>query len=397
MASSAEGGPPPGTGASPVVALVAGEASGDLIGADLIRALRELRPDLRFTGIGGPRMEAAGMDILYPLEKLAVRGYVEVIRHLPELLSIRRRLARHWLKERPAAFIGIDAPDFNFTLETKLKAAGIPTIHYVSPSIWMWRRERLARIKRAVDRMLVLFPFETQIYEQAGMDAVFVGHPSADTAAEMPPRAALREQYRIRPETHVVALLPGSRQSELKHLSDVFIQTARKVHEQMPEVTFLAPLATRETRDMFERAVYRNRARDLPITIMFAHAHDAMAVADVGLIASGTATLEAALLGCPMVIAYRMPRASYWLLKGKAYLPYVGLPNILSGEFIAPEFIQDDATADNLAQALTNLLADAKTRTRLRAKFSALAGSLQHNASQRAAEAVLPLIGQGGA
>lgn len=372
---------------------MAGEASGDLIGADLIRALRELRPDLRFTGIGGPRMEAAGMEILYPLEKLAVRGYVEVIRHLPELLSIRRRLARHWLKERPAAFIGIDAPDFNFNLEARLKAAGVPTVHYVSPSIWMWRRERLARIKRAVDRMLVLFPFETQIYQQAGMDAVFVGHPSADTAAEMPPRAALREQYRIRPETQVVALLPGSRQSELKHLSDVFIQTARKVHERMPEVVFLAPLATRETRDMFERAVYRNRARDLPITIMFAHAHDAMAIADSALIASGTATLEAALLGCPMVIAYRMPRASYWLLKGKAYLPYFGLPNILSGEFIAPEFIQDDATADNLSQALLNLLADNKTRTRLRAKFSALAGSLQHNASQRAAEAVLPLIG----
>ncbi|HUO45148.1 MAG TPA: lipid-A-disaccharide synthase [Burkholderiales bacterium] len=374
--------------------MVAGETSGDLLGAELIRALRELRPELRFTGIGGPRMEAAGMEVLFPLEKLAVRGYVEVLRQLPEILSIRHRLHRHFSAQPPAAFIGIDAPDFNLGLEAKLKARGIPTIHYVSPQIWMWRGERIHRIKRAVSRMLTLFPFEPPLYEKAGIDAAFVGHPLADLLKEVSPRAELREQLKLAPDAPVIALLPGSRQSEIEHLADVFLQTAHKIHQKLPQAVFLAPLATRETRTQFENILYRHPwAYELPLTIMFGHSHDAMAAADVVLLASGTATLEAALLKRPMVIAYRMPALSYWWLKGKGYLPYYGLPNILCGEFVVPELIQDDATPDNLSQAVLNLLADQVVRERLERRFTALGASLQHGAARRAAEAVLPLIG----
>jgi len=374
--------------------MVAGETSGDLLGAELIKALRELRPELRLTGIGGPRMEAAGMEILFPMEKLAVRGYVEVLRRLPEILSIRRRLRQHFLAQPPAAFIGIDAPDFNLRLELDLKARGIPTIHYVSPQIWMWRGERIRRIKRAVSRMLTLFPFELPLYEKAGIDAAFVGHPLADLLEKIPPRAVLREQFKLPPETPVIALLPGSRQSEIEHLADVFVRTAWQIHQKLPQAVFLVPLATRETRARFESILYRHSwAYDLPLTIMFGHAHDAMAAADVVLLASGTATLEAALLKRPMVIAYRMPALSHWWLKGKGYLPYYGLPNILCGEFVVPELIQDDATPDNLSQAVLNLLADATVRERLERKFTALGASLQRGAAQRAAEAVLPLLG----
>jgi len=374
--------------------MVAGETSGDLLGAELIKALRELRPELRFTGIGGPRMEAAGMEVLFPLEKLAVRGYIEVLRHLPEIFSIRRRLRRHFLAQPPAAFIGIDAPDFNLGLELDLKARGIPTIHYVSPQIWMWRGKRIHKIKHAVSKMLTLFPFELPLYERAGIDAAFVGHPLADLLEKIPPRAILREQLKLPATVPVVALLPGSRQSEVGHLADVFIQTAWKIHQRMPEAVFLVPLATRETRTQFENILYRHPwAYELPLTIMFGHAHDAMAAADVVLLASGTAALEAALLKRPMVIAYRMPALSHWWLKGKGYLPYYGLPNILCGEFVVPELIQHDATPDNLSQAVFNLLADETVRERLERKFTALGASLQRGASRRAAEAVLPLIG----
>jgi len=373
--------------------MVAGEPSGDLLGAELIKALRELHPELRFTGIGGPRMQAAGMEVLFPLEKLAVRGFIEVLGHLPAIFAIRRQLRRHFLAHPPAAFIGIDAPDFNLGLEAALRAHGIPTVHYVSPQIWMWRGERIRKIKRAVSRMLTLFPFELPLYERAGVDATFVGHPLADMLEKIPSRDTLREQLKLPPAAPVIALLPGSRQSEIGHLADLFIRTARKIQQQLPQALFLVPLATRETRTQFENILYRHAwAYDLPLTIMFGHAHDAMAAADVVLLASGTATLEAALLKRPMVIAYRMPALSHWWLKGKGYLPYYGLPNILCGEFVVPELIQHDATVDNLSQAVLNLLADQTVRERLERKFAALGASLQRGAARRAAEAVLPLL-----
>ena len=375
-----------------MVGIVAGEASGDLLGSQLIGALREFIPQLHFTGIGGPRMQSAGMEVLFPLEKLAVRGYLEVARHFVEIVGIRRRLRRRFIADPPDVFIGIDAPDFNLGLERSLKAHGIPTVHYVSPAIWMWRRERIHGIKRAVSKMLTLFPFEVPIYRQAGIDAVFVGHPLTDILDRVPGRAAAREQLRLPASGTIVALLPGSRQSELEHMADLFIQTAKMISEGVPQTLFLVPLVTRETRAMFEAALYRNQAENLPLTVLFGHAQDAMSAADAVLVASGTATLEAALLGRPMVITYKMPAASHWLLKGKGYLPYYGLPNILAGEFVVPEIIQDDATPQNLSEALLNLLADQVVRTRLERKFAAMSASLQRGAARRAALAILPLL-----
>ena len=374
------------------IGIVAGEASGDLLGSQLIRALRELVPDLKVVGIGGPRMESAGMEVWFPLEKLAVRGYFEVLRHYLEIVGIRRRLRSRLIADPPDLFIGIDAPDFNLDLEMSLKAHGIPTVHYVSPAIWMWRKERLHKIKRAVSKMLTLFPFEADIYRQAGVDVAFVGHPLTDMLDEIPRAAAAREQLKLPPAVPVIALLPGSRQSELQYMADLFIQTAKQIHAKLPQALFLAPLTTRETRAMFENALYHNDARDLPLTIMFGHAQDAMAAADVVLVASGTATLEAALLCKPMVIAYKMSKASYWLLQGKGYLPYYGLPNILARDFVVPELIQDDATAQNLAQALLNLLNDAPLRSRLARKFAAMSASLSRGAARQAALAVLPML-----
>ena len=387
MASSAEPAGRPRT-----IAIVAGEASGDLLGSQLILALREHLPALNVVGIGGPRMEAAGMDVWFPLEKLAVRGYFEVLRHYFEIVGIRRKLRRRLFKTRPDVFIGIDAPDFNLDLERGLKARGIPTVHYVSPAIWMWRRERLGKIKRAVSRMLTLFPFEADIYRDAGVDVAFVGHPLADMLDQIPRDDAAREQLRLPPASPVIALLPGSRQSELQYMADLFIRTAKLIHARLPDAVFLVPLTTRETRVMFETALYHNDAEELPLTIMFGHAQDAMAAADVVLVASGTATLEAALLCKPMVITYKMPPATYWLLQGKGYLPYYGLPNILAREFVVPEFIQDDATPQNLSQALLNLLADVATRDRIAARFATMSASLHRGAARQAALAVLPML-----
>jgi lipid-A-disaccharide synthase len=387
VASSAEPAGRPRT-----IAVVAGEASGDLLGSQLILALREHLPALNVVGIGGPRMEAAGMDVWFPMEKLAVRGYFEVLKHYFEIVGIRRKLRRRLLKTRPDVFIGIDAPDFNLDLERGLKARGIPTVHYVSPAIWMWRRERLGKIKRAVSRMLTLFPFEEEIYRDAGVDVAFVGHPLADMLDQIPRDDAAREQLRLPPASPVVALLPGSRQSELQYMADLFIRTAKLIHARLPHAVFLVPLTTRETRVMFETALYHNDAEELPLTIMFGHAQDAMAAADVVLVASGTATLEAALLCKPMVITYKMPPATYWLLQGKGYLPYYGLPNILAREFVVPEFIQDDATPQNLSQALLNLLADVATRDRIAARFATMSASLRRGAARQAALAVLPML-----
>lgn len=374
------------------IAMVAGEASGDLIGSELIRELRALLPDVSVVGIGGPRMEAAGMDVWYPLEKLAVRGYFEVLRHFAEIVGIRRKLRRRLVANPPDLFIGIDAPDFNLDLECRLKANGIPTVHYVSPAIWMWRRERLRKIKRAVTKMLTLFPFETEIYAEAGIDVAFVGHPLADMLDKVPRGIAIREQLRLPPAQTIIAMLPGSRQSELQYMADLFIQTARLINKRVPQALFLVPLTTRETRVLFETALYRDDAADLPLTIMFGHAQEAMAAADVVLVASGTASLEAALLCKPMVIAYKMSPASYWLLKNKGYLPYYGLPNILARDFVVPEFIQDDATAQNLGQAVLNLLADPLVQSRLVKRFSAMTATLSRGAARRAALEVLPLL-----
>lgn len=377
---------------TPVIGMVAGEASGDLLGSHLIAALKRVRPDLRFVGIGGPKMKAAGMEILFPMEKLAVRGYVEVLRHYREIIGIRRRLRDYFLAHNPDAFIGIDAPDFNLDLELTLKSHGIPTLHYVSPSIWAWRGERIHKIKRAVSHMLALFPHEPKIYQQAGIPVTYVGHPLADMLPEEPNRAAMRETMRIPLDASVFALLPGSRQSEVKQLARLLIDTAKQIWQQVPAARFLVPLVSRETRAIFEQIRYEADAEALPFTLLFGHAQDAMIAADGVIVASGTATLECALLKRPMVITYRMPALSWKLMKRKSYQPYYGLPNILCERFVVPELIQEDATPENLAQALLNLVHDKPAVDRLGSTFLALHRSLKQNTAEKAAAAILPFL-----
>ena len=376
----------------PRVAIVAGEASGDLLGAALMRALKDRWPDIEFYGIAGPKMIAEGARTLYPMEKLAVRGYVEVLKHLREILGIRAGLRRQLLGDKPDLFIGVDAPDFNFALERKLKAAGIPTVHYVSPSIWAWRPERIHSIAKAVDRMLVMFPFEEALYQKAGIPVNFVGHPLADAMPLEPDRREARSQLRLGSSAVPVALLPGSRVSELELHADLIIETARELLARRPELRFFVPLATRETRDFFERRIYELEARELPITILFGHARLALHAAEAALVASGTAALEAALARCPMVITYRLNKLTHWLVKRKLLLPYVGLPNVLAGEFIVPELLQEEATPGNLAQALGNWLDNHTARERLRERFARLHAELAKGHDERVADALAPYL-----
>lgn len=381
------------------IGIVAGEASGDLLGRGLIEALRARWPEAQFVGIAGPRMQAAGATSWYPMEKLAVRGYVEVLKNLRELIGIRRGLKARMLAERPALFIGIDAPDFNLALERSLKAAGIPTVHYVSPSLWAWRPERIHGIKAAVTRMLTIFPFEAAIYEKAGVPVNYVGHPIADAVPMPTPdraqRMAAREQLKLKPEGQYFAFLPGSRQTELDYHTELFIDTIKLLANRWPEARFLVPLATRETRDHFDEARYTRGARDLPIQILFGHSQLALAAADVALVASGTATLEAALLRCPHVITYRMSPLTWRMMKKKALLPYVGLPNILAGQFIVPEILQEDATAENLAQALGNLWTHERAREAMIGAFDAIHHSLRQNNADRLRDVFAEWLGPG--
>ncbi len=370
------------------IGIVAGEASGDALAATLIRAVRARMPQLRFAGIAGPKMMAAGCEAWYPLEALAVRGFAEVIGHLPELLRIRGALARRLVGERVPVFVGVDAPDFNLGLERRLKRGGVRTIHFVSPSVWAWRPERVAKIGRSVDRMLALFPFEPPVYEAAGVPVTFVGHPLAQAAARHGSRRELRGTLKLGAAEPVFALLPGSRASELDMHGDLVLQTAAAIHEAKPDARFLVPLATRPTRDRFEAALYRLGLEQLPLTLLYGHAGDALRAADVALVASGTATLEAALARCPHVIFYKVSPLTYRIVRRKLLLPWVGLPNVLARRFVVPELLQDDATVDNLARSALNLYDDIVTRRRLEALFAGFAEALTADTGGLAADAV---------
>lgn len=376
------------------IAMVAGEASGDLLGSHLMRALRASLPDVEFCGIGGPRMEAEGFDAWWPAERLAVNGFVDVLFRYRELLGIRNGLVRRLRAESPDLFIGIDAPDFNLGLEEKLRKSRIPTAHYVSPTIWAWRGKRVFKIKRAADCVLCLFPFEPALFEKHGVPAHFVGHPLADEFPLQPDRAAARELLGIPQAPKLVAMLPGSRNGEVSRLADDFVATARILHERHPDLRFVVPLVTRTTRELFEAAIRRADAQELPIRVLFGHSRDAMTAADVVLVASGTATLEAALLKRPMVIAYRLASLSYHIIKRLAYLPYVGLPNILAREFLVPEFIQDAVKPEAMADAVDKWLGDRDATEALTARFELIHRELRQGNAERAAQALLPLLGR---
>lgn len=370
------------------IAMVAGEASGDLLAAHLIAALKRQVPSAQFVGIGGPKMQQAGFDAWWSSEKLAVHGYAEALRHYREISGIRRELLFRLLDLRPDVFVGVDAPDFNLWLELRLKSHGIPAIHYVSPSVWAWRAGRVEKIGKATDRVLALFPFEPKIYEQQGIPVTYVGHPLADMIPLAIDRAGAKERLELSPAGPVFALLPGSRQSEVRFMAELLIETAKRIQTRFPNGMFLIPLISRETRLLFEEAIWRCGASELPYKLLFGHAQDALAAADVAIVASGTATLEAALMKTPMVIAYRMSRWSWLVMRRMHLQPWAGLPNILARRFVVPEFIQDDATPENLAQAAGNLLVDKNVRASIENVFSDLHRQLRQGTAERAAAAI---------
>jgi lipid-A-disaccharide synthase len=372
--------------------MVAGEASGDLLGGHLIAALKAKRSGLQFSGIGGPRMQAQGFETYFPMEKLSVRGYIEVLRHYREITGIRKRLASRLLEQRPALFVGVDAPDFNLDLERRLKLAGIPVIQYVGPTVWAWRAWRLRRIARSVTHVLALFPFEPPLYEKAGVPVTYVGHPLADVIPQDIAKAEARTQLRLPANKLVIALLPGSRRSELEFMAELFVKTARRFYEEVKDVHFVCPTASRGTRDMFEAALRHHAGMELPLTLLFGHSHEALAAADLALVASGTASLEAALFKVPMIITYKMSPITWLLMRRMLYMPYVGLPNILAGEFLVSEFIQDKANPGALASALIDLLHDVPRRRLQIERFHEIHATLRQNTAEKAAVAVLGVL-----
>jgi len=412
---------------SPRFVLVAGEASGDLLGADLIAALRQRFPDARFAGIGGPRMIGAGLESWHPLEKLSVMGLVEVLRHLPGLLAIRRDVARRTLAWQPDAFVGIDAPDFNLGLERRLKQAGIRTVHYVSPSVWAWREKRAAKIGRSADRVLCLFPMEPPIYARHGVDARFVGHPLADRMPLEPDREAARAALGLPPGVPVLALLPGSRLGEIARLGADFIGAAGLLAARIPDLRIVAPMANPECRAAFAAqaraagfAIQEPRTGStasqpladeartprlllladdarLPIPDALPLSHLAMVAADAVLLASGTATLEALLAKRPMVVGYRIAPLTYRIVKGLGLLKVAryALPNVLAGRDIAPELMQDQCTPEALAEALEPMLRAAAPDPALLAEYRRLHLALRRNASASAAAAIAERIEPG--
>ncbi len=375
------------------IAVVAGEASGDLLASHLIAALKQHLPDAVFYGIGGPKMQAQGFDSWWPMEKLSVMGYWDALKHYREIAGIRRHLKHRLLELRPDVFIGVDAPDFNLGLEADLKAAGIRTIHYVSPSIWAWRGGRVKKIARAVNRVLALFPMEPPLYEKERVPVTYVGHPLADIIPLETNKVAVREKLALPRNNPVFALLPGSRRGELEMMAETFVETAKIIRERfLPQAVFVVPLATRETRLQFETAIYKRQATEVPFRLLFGHAQDALGAADVSLVASGTATLEAALLKRPMVITYKIAKFSYWLMKRMAYLPYVGLPNVLAGRFVVPEILQDEATPERLAEELVKLYGDKENAAAVEEAFTDIHLRLRQNTADKAARAVIECL-----
>jgi lipid-A-disaccharide synthase len=369
--------------------MVAGEASGDQLGAHLMEALQARYPNIEFFGIGGPCMEARGFESLVPQEKLAVRGYVEVLKHLPELLRIRKDLRKHLIKARPDVFVGIDAPDFNLPLEARLKQAGVPTVHYVSPSVWAWRPERILKIGRSVSMMISLFPMEPPLYTKAGIPVAYVGHPLASEIPMETDRETMREQLALPKDAPIFALLPGSRLSELDFMAPIYIETARLLLKRFPAAQFVVPLATRATHDRFDEILTRLKGWELPIRKLFGHAQMAIIASDVVLVTSGTATLEVALCKRPMVISYKLSTLTYLMVKRKLRSAHVGLPNILCERGVVPELLQRDARPEKLAAEIERIYLDKDYQEELETVFGELHQRLRQDTSELAANSVL--------
>jgi lipid-A-disaccharide synthase len=374
------------------VGLIAGEASGDLLGAGLIREIAARAPGASFEGVAGPAMQQAGCTALAEAEELAVMGLIEPLRHIPRLLRLRRRLVTRWQDDPPDVFVGIDAPDFNLGVEARLKATGIPTVHYVSPSVWAWRSGRIKTIRRAVDRVLCLLPFEKDFLDQNDVDAVFVGHPKASELSQDYDPAAFRRSFDLPAAGEVVAILPGSRRSEVSRLAPIFLAAARELAGSRGSLSFVLPVASPKLTQYIEPAIEAAALGDR-VRVVSGHSLDAMRAADVVLIASGTAVLEAALLGTPAVAAYRVAPLTAWLLRASnlVNLKHFTIPNLLTEEAMIPEYIQDAATPAALAEAVGALLDDDPRRAAIREAFAKLHAELAVDADRRAAEAVIDI------
>ena len=371
------------------MAMVAGETSGDLLAGLMMQGIRAQWPDAYLYGIGGPRMQSQGFNALWPSDKLAVRGYVEVLRHYREIVGIRKQLKSQLLDHPPQVFVGVDAPDFNLDLERDLKQAGIPTVHFVCPSIWAWRAERIEKIKQSVDHVLCIFPFETDLLHAHGIDATYVGHPLAQAIPMHVDTLKARQELKLDPDRPVVALLPGSRESEITYLAERFFQTAKLLSQQQANLQFVLP-AMPAMKARIEHI--RDQVGASQVQILNGQSHAALAACDVTLIASGTATLEAALFKKPMVIAYNMNWLSWQMMKRKKLQPWVGLPNILAQEFCVPEFLQDQATPSNMSMAVLEWLRSPEKAQALVSRFENMHASLLRDTPTLAAHAIQTLV-----
>jgi len=374
------------------VGMVAGEPSGDLLAARVMQGLQALAPAVQVSGIGGPHMTAQGLQAWYPMDTLAIFGYVDALKRLPSLLAMRRNVIRRWLKQRPDVFVGIDAPDFNLGVEERLRSAGIPTVQFVGPSIWAWRGERIHLIRRAVSHMLVVFPFEEALYQEAGVPVTYVGHPLASVIPLEPDQSAARARLQVDARARVVALMPGSRTSEIARMGPTFIRAAGLLQKRNPRLEFLVPMVNEERRRQFLSlpgldAVQRLRC-------ITGRAYDVLEACDAVLVASGTASLEAALFKRPMVIAYAVSPLALWIMRKRSgqerpYVPWVGLPNVLAREFLVPELLQTDMTPEALADALWPMLEDAKRVEALKIRFAELHQVLRRDTARLAASRIL--------
>jgi lipid-A-disaccharide synthase len=365
--------------------------SGDLLGAGVMRAIKARHPSAEFVGIGGAGMVAEGLDTLFPMDRLAVMGVVEVLKRLRELLAIRRRVLEVFLEKRVDLFIGIDSPDFNLPVAGRLRASGVKTAHYVSPTVWAWRQKRVVSIAESIDMMLVLFPFEEDFYRTHDVPVRFVGHPLAHRIDMNIDHAQVKRHWGFDAASRVVAVLPGSRGGELKHMGPLFIDTMRQLAALDPRIRFIVPFANPDRRRQFERQ-WAQSGVDIPYTAVEGHAREVMAGADLVLATSGTVTLEAMLLKRPMVVAYRWGSVTHAIISRMVKTPWIALPNILAGEALVPEFVQSEATSDRLTRAVLQLFEDASVPDRLRTRFDAIHASLRRDADTEAADALLGLL-----